>query len=205
MGKQKYQLQIERFFKKSPVVDFKSIERIIKGKKNIKQYTKQLIGNLIKKGKIIRLTKGYYTSHEEITLIVFCFQPAYLGLQNALSYHNIWEQQTVPIVLTTKKTRTGIRKVMGLNVIIKRISPKYFFGFDYYKDGDFYFPYSDIEKTFIDMVYFKMPLSDEIIKEFRKRIDKKKLNEYLKKYPKIIRKRVLSKFNKNEKKYLKHS
>jgi len=183
MGKQKYLLEVKKFFEKSPVVDFGSIERMVRSKKNIKQYTKQLIRNLLREGKIKRLTKGYYTSRDEINLIVFCFKPSYLGLQKALSFHNLWEQETVPIILTTQRIRPGIRKVMGLNVMIKRISPKYFFGYDYYQDGDFYFPYSDFEKTFIDMVYFKMYMDREVIKEFRKKIDKKKLNEYLKKYP----------------------
>ena len=189
MGKQKYLLEIEKLFEKSAVVDFKSIKRIIKNKKNVKQYSKKIIRNLILKNKIKRLTKGYYTLYEDITLIVFCFQPAYLGLQNALSYHNLWEQETNPVVLTTKKTRRGIRKVMESNVLIRNIDKKYFFGFDYYKDGDFYIPYSDIEKTFIDMIYYKLYMDAE----FKKRIDKKKLIEYLKSYPKNIQKRVKSK------------
>jgi|SRR3989339_265448 len=193
MGKQKYLLEIEKLFEKSAVVDFKSIKRIIKNKKNVKQYSKKIIRNLILKNKIKRLTKGYYTLYEDITLIVFCFQPAYLGLQNALSYHNLWEQETNPVVLTTKKTRRGIRKVMESNVLIRNIDKKYFFGFDYYKDGDFYIPYSDIEKTFIDMIYYKLYMDAELLKEFKKRIDKKKLIEYLKSYPKNIQKRVKSK------------
>ncbi len=190
MGKQKYQLEIEDLFKKSPVVSFKSIERLVKYKKKVKQYTKQLISNLIKKNKIKKLTKGYYTSHDEISFIVFCFKPAYLGLQDALSTHNLWEQETIPIVITTKRVRQGIRQVMGVNVFIKRILPKYFFGFEYIKQGDFYFPYSDIEKTFIDMIYFRQPLDEEVIKEFKKKINKKKLDSYLNKYPNIIRERV---------------
>ena len=184
MGKQKYLLEIEKLFEKSAVVDFKSIKRIIKNKKNVKQYSKKIIRNLILKNKIKSLTKGYYTLYEDITLIVFCFQPAYLGLQNALSYHNLWEQETNPVVLTTKKTRRGIRKVMESNVLIRNID---------YKDGDFYIPYSDIEKTFIDMIYYKLYMDAELLKEFKKRIDKKKLIEYLKSYPKNIQKRVKSK------------
>ena len=51
MGKEKYQKKIEELFKKSPVVSFNSIERIIRNKKEIKQYTKQLIRNLLLKEK----------------------------------------------------------------------------------------------------------------------------------------------------------
>src|SRR3989339_2272434 len=193
MGKTIHLQKVKEYIAKSPVVSFESINRIISQKKKVKQYGKQLIRNLIRQGKLKNLAKGYYTSWNDLSLTVFCFQPAYLGLQDALSYHNLWEQETIPIVLTTKKTRRGIRKVMESNVLIRNIDKKYFFGFDYYKDGDFYIPYSDIEKTFIDMIYYKLYMDAELLKEFKKRIDKKKLIEYLKSYPKNIQKRVKSK------------
>jgi len=191
MGKQKYLSDIEDLFKKSPVVSFNSIERIIKNKKNVKQYSRHLVRNLLLKGKIKKLAKGYYTTEDNISLSVFCFKPAYFGLQDALSYHDLWEQETVPVIITTRKVRQGIRKILGLNVLIRRISSKYFFGFEYIRDGDFYFPVSDIEKTFIDMIYYKLYMDKEVLKEFKKRIDKKKLKNYLKVYPERIRNRVL--------------
>ncbi len=191
MGKQKYQNIIMGLFKKSPVLNFASIERIIKKK----QYSKQLVRNLILKGKIKQLTKGYYTLTEDPILIVFCLKPSYLGLQNALSFHNLWEQETIPVVITSKKVRTGIRNVFNSNVLIRRIDKKYFFGFEYLRQGDFYLPYSDIEKTFIDLIYFQEDLSKEVIKEMLKRIDYKKLNSYLKVYPKKFQKKVLNYFN----------
>jgi predicted transcriptional regulator of viral defense system len=188
MGKQKYQKEILEFFKKSPVVDFSSIRRIIKEK--TPSYTKQLVRNLIIQGKISKLAKGYYTIHDDNSLIVFCFKPSYLGLQHALSFHNLWEQETNPIVITTRKIRQGVRVVMGRNVILRKIDKKYIFGFDYYLDGDFYLPYSDVEKTFIDMVYFRQPLDKEVITNFKKKIDKKKLSSYLKNYPIKLRRKV---------------
>lgn len=187
MGKQKYQTRIMELFKKSPVLNFTSIERII----NKKQYTKQLIRNLILNGKIKQLTKGYYSLTEDPALIVFCLKPSYLGLQNALSFHNLWEQETIPIVITSKKVRTGIRNVFNSNVLIRRIDKKYFFGFEYLKQGDFYLPYSDIEKTFIDLIYFQEDLSKEVIREMLKRINYKKLKSYLEVYPKRFQKKVL--------------
>ena len=64
------------------------------------------------------------------------------------------------------------------------------FGIEYKKIGDFYLPYSDIEKTFIDMIYFKQPIDKEILKLMNDKINKKKLKEYLKIYPDRIKKRV---------------
>ena len=194
MGKSKYITNVESLFKNSPVVSYSSIERIIKKRKKIKEYTKQLIRNLILKGKIRRLTKGCYTSYDDPSLIVFCFKPSYFGLQDAISFHNLWEQEAIPIIITTRKIRSGLRKILGMNVLIRRINKKYFFGFDYYQNDKFYLPYSDMEKTFIDMIYFKEKLSKETIKNIIKKIDKKKLNYYLSIYPRRIKKIVLGYF-----------
>jgi len=163
-------------------------------KKNEK-YIYLIINNLLKKEEIKKNTRGYYTINEDPSLMVFCLKPAYLGLQDALSIHNLWEQETNPVVITTKKIRQGVRKVFGNNVFLRRISGKYLFGVDYIKQGDFYYPYSDIEKTLIDMFYYKQYMDEELLKNFKKRIDKKKLNNYLKKYPKKLAESFKNKIN----------
>lgn len=195
MANKKHLDLVLELFKKSSVVEASSIKRIMKSKKNIKQYDKQLIRNLVLKGKIKRITKGYYTINEDISLGVFCFKPAYLGLQDALSFYNLWEQESIPVIITPKKVRQGIRKIFGANVLIRRIDKKYFFGFDYCKNKEFYLPYSDVEKTFIDMIYFKERINKETLKEIKKRIDNKKLDSYLKRYPKRFQKKVLKVLN----------
>jgi len=191
MGKEKHLRKIEELFEKSPVVSYSSIERIINDRRKT-EYAKQLVRNLILKGKIKKLAKGFYTIHDNPQLSIFCFKPSYFGLQDALSFHNLWEQETIPIVITTRKIRQGLRSILGVNVLVRRINKRYFFGFEYLPQDEGYVPYSDIEKTFIDMVYFKERLSDEAIKNITEKIDGKKLNSYLKKYPKNIRKRVLN-------------
>lgn len=189
MGKRKYLDKIEELFEKSPVVSFKSIEKII-GKKKTSNYAKLLINNLIKKKKIFRLAKGFYTKHNENSLLVFCFKPSYLGLQSALSHHELWDQGTMPILITSKNVRAGIRDVNGANVQIKKIDGKLMFGFEYIQDANFYLPYSDIEKTFIDMIYFKQDLSKETLANFKKRINLKKLKSYLGRYSKGLKKKI---------------
>jgi predicted transcriptional regulator of viral defense system len=189
MGKMIHLEKIKELFDKSPVVDFKSIERIIGVKKN-NNYAKLLISNLLKNGKIRKVGKGFYTKFIESSLSVFSFKPAYLGLQSALSFHKVWEQETIPIILTTKKVRRGIRKVMDSNIFIRNIDKRYFFGFDFVREGEFYLPYSNLEKTFVDMVVFNQKMDDEVIKNIKNKIDKKKLNTYLKRYSVKIRNRV---------------
>ena len=191
MGKQKYLEDIKNLFNKSLVVNSSSILSLIKNKKEFKEYQKQLIRNLILKKKIKRLTKGFYTIHEDPSLIVFCFKPSYLGLQDALSFYELWEQETIPVMITSRKIRQGIRKILGINVLIRRIDKKYLFGFEYKKQGNFYFPYSEIEKTFIDMIYFKQRISENVKNNMIKKINKDKLINYLEVYPKKFREKVL--------------
>jgi len=191
MGKIKYIKKIREFFKKSFIVDINSLKNFILKYKGNKNYIYLLLNNMMKKGEIKRITKGYYTIHEDPILAVFCFKPAYIGLQDALSIHNLWEQETVPIIITTKKIRQGTRKIFGTNIIIKRISSKYFFGIEYIKQGNFYIPVSDIEKTFIDLVYFRQKLDKNLIKNFKNRMNIKKLKKYVKKYPKKISNKIL--------------
>ncbi|MEK6890683.1 MAG: hypothetical protein AABX03_00945 [Nanoarchaeota archaeon] len=190
MGKKKYIDKILNLFDNSPVVDYPSIERVVREKNHRSSYTKQLIRGLIKNGKVMRITKGYYTTKDNYQLAVFCFKPSYLGLQDALSFHNIWEQETIPVIITTKKIRPGIRKVFGKNILLRKLNKRYFFGYEYLKDNDFYLPYSDIEKTFIDLIYFKQRVDEDTLKTIKSKINKTKLNLYLKKYPKIINKKV---------------
>lgn len=188
MGKQIHLKKIEVLFDKSQVVDFKSINRIIGNKKD--NYSKLLVSNLIKKKKINKIGKGIYTKYSEISLSVFAFTPSYLGLQSALSFYGIWEQETIPIILTTKKTRRGIRNIMDSNVLVRNIDKKHFFGFELVKEGNFYLPYSDLEKTFIDMVTFNQKMDKEVIDRMKSKINKKKLKEYLKRYNLKIRKKI---------------
>ncbi|MBI4140533.1 hypothetical protein HY485_01705 [Candidatus Woesearchaeota archaeon] len=186
MGKEKYLRKINELFVRSPVVTMSSIQKYIKNK----QYAKQFVHILLMNGKIKKLTKGAYTIHDAPQLIIFCFKPAYFGLQDALSYHDLWEQETIPVIVTARKTRTGLRKILGANVLIRRIDKKHFFGYDYVKQGEFYVPYSDIEKTLTDMIYFKEGLNNNVVKNIVESIDKKKLEKYLSGYKPAFRKKV---------------
>jgi len=195
MGKIKYIENIEKFIQKTPVFDISSLKKFILIKKGNRKYIYLLVNKLLKKGKIKRLTKGYYTIYEEPSLAVLSFKPAYLGLQDALSFHNLWEQETIPIIITTKKIKVGIRKFLNTNILLRRINKKYFFGFDYYKQNNFYLPYSDIEKTLIDLIYFKEKLSLEEMANIKNKINFKKLNSYLKIYPKKFREKIMRKLD----------
>lgn len=192
MGREKYLKKVEELFRRSPVVNADSISRVVRSKKRVKQYNKQLIRNLVLGKKIKKLAKGCYTVHNDPSLAVFCFNPAYLGLQDALSFHNLWEQEAIPVIVTARKVRLGIRKVLGMNILVRRIDRKYFFGVEYVKHGNFFLPVSDVEKTFLDMVYFKQGMDEGLVKNFKGRMDKRKLEGYLRRYPKRLKTMVLA-------------
>ncbi len=189
MGKIKHIGRIREFLGKTPVFSLSSLRRIV-GENN--PYLHILIHNLLKKREMFRITKGWYSSRDDPTLAVFCFKPAYLGLQEALSIHNLWEQETNVIIMTTKRVREGTRSVFNNNVFIKRIPPSLFFGIEYKQYGDFSVPVSDVEKTVLDMVFFNQPMDTNIIAAFRKKIDRKKIKEYLQRYDEQMRKNVLN-------------
>ncbi|MFH1072431.1 MAG: hypothetical protein V1743_03305 [Nanoarchaeota archaeon] len=186
MGKQKYQERIAELFAKSPVVEFASLQRII----GSAPYAKLSVSVALRQGKIKRLARGIYTIHDDISLSVYAFRPGYLGLQSALSYHRIWEQETVPVIITSRTTRLGTREIMGGNVHVHRISKKYLFGYTLYRDGQLYFPYSDVEKTIIDVVWFRQALDADAIKKAKRMMDTARLKKYLEAYPLSFRKKV---------------
>lgn len=179
--------KVREFLKRTPVANLQSISAQI-GDKN---YAYVTMNHLLKRGEVRRITRGYYTVHDDPSLLVYCLKPAYIGLQDAMSFHNLWEQETSPIIITNRKVRCGIRKVMGHNVLVRRISKEYLFGYEHYRHGDFSLPVSDVEKTFIDMVYFG-EIEKPIMREFETRIDRKKLGRYLRKYPTNFRNKILA-------------
>lgn len=154
-------------------------------------YLDLLLHNLVKTGELKRITKGKYTFREDIMLSGFSFSPFYYALQEALSLRNLHEQETNPVIITTKKIKSGIRAVSGNNIVLRRISSKYFFGFDMIKYYDIEIPVSDLEKTLIDFIYYKEPLSKETKEEILKKINKQKLKEYLERYPKRFKQKAL--------------
>ena len=181
MGKIKHLSKVRELFKKSPVVDISSLKKILGKKEN---YVYLMLNNLVKKRELFRITRGKYSRYEDPSLAVYCFKPAYLGLQDALSIHGLWEQETNTIILTTRIVREGTRQIMGSNVLLKRLPKELFFGVEYKQYGGFYVPISDTEKTFLDLVYFSQPLDKKEIEDLRKVIDVKKLQKYLHNYDK---------------------
>jgi predicted transcriptional regulator of viral defense system len=187
MGRIKYKKEFMDHFSGRKYFSIKDAELFLMQGGASKDYARLMLYNLRKKGEIKRLKRGYYSFDEDLDIVGFIFEPFYYGLQEALSLQGLWGQGTNPVIITTRKVRTGMRSILGRNIIIRHIQKKMFFGYEPKRVKDRFMPVSDIEKTLIDFVYFKSALPDDVLREIIKRLDRNKLERYLKKTNKYTR------------------
>lgn len=155
-------------------------------------YYKLVLNNLVRSGRIYRITRGQYTFHDEVQYVGFAFRPFYYGLQDALSIRNLWEQETNPVIITPRRVRSGVRTFLGRNYVIRWIERSMFFGYSLVGYGDFFIPVADTEKILIDMVYYHEFLPEEVKNEILRAVNKKKLQEYILMLPDYMKKRVIA-------------
>lgn len=186
----KYLKKFKDHFKKVPIFSTRDARLFLSRLGASKEYCYLLLINLEKNGKIKRLKKGKYSFHDDPTLASFAISPSYHGLQDALSLLDLWDQETNTVLITPRMLRNGMRKGFGGKILIRRINRKMFFGFESIRYFEYWIQVSDAEKTLIDFIYFKEPLQKEVLEKIKKKIDKKKLKEYLKKCPNWVRKKI---------------
>ena len=190
MGKVKYLKDFRNHFKSRSYFSIKEAELFLKQYGADKAYSRLMLHQMEKKGEIKRLKKGYYSFEEDLDSIGFLFEPFYYGLQDALSLQGLWEQETNPVIITTRKVRTGLRSFLGRNVLVRHIKKSMFFGYEPKRVGKVFLPVSDTEKTLIDFVYFRLTIPDYVLKEMAKKLDRDKLEQYLKRTDKYLIKKV---------------
>lgn len=186
----KYAKEFREHFAYALTFSTRDARLFLENKGASKQYAKLFVHNLMRRGELHAVTKGVYTFRQEMQVVGTAFPPYYYGLQDALSLHGFWEQETNPVVVTPRKVRPGVRTFLGNNYLVRRIDRKMFFGFQAVKYGEFWVNVSDAEKTLVDFAYFKAPLSKEALDEIKKKIDRKKLARYLTRTPAQARWRV---------------
>lgn len=173
-------------FKKTPTFTFKDVQRFLGSKGSKGKYTKMFIGSMLRTERAYRITNGSYSLYGDIEIVGFPFYPFYYGLGFALTYYGFWKQQANPHVITTRKVRVGTRAAFGLNFQVSKISKEMFFGYDYVKGQNFYYPVSDVEKTLIDVLYYDLHLEDYVYANILKTLDNKKIRKYLKRCNKKV-------------------
>ncbi|MFH1722496.1 MAG: type IV toxin-antitoxin system AbiEi family antitoxin domain-containing protein [Candidatus Altiarchaeota archaeon] len=175
-------------FKGQPCFTLQDAIRLLKPSEPA--YVTLMLHNLVKQEKLFRVRRGVYSAANDPQIVGFAFPPFYYGCQDALSLHGMWEQETNPVVITTRKVRSGLRSFEGSNYLVRRINRTMFFGYESMQYGEYWIPVSIIEKTFIDMVYYRQHMSKELINEFKKQIEKPGLQELLKRCPPRLAKQV---------------
>ncbi len=186
----KYINEFLRHFSKVPAFSARDAELFLMYIGSGKKYPKRFIQNMLAGNKIFRLAKGVYTVHRNSEVIGFAFSPFYYGLAYALSYYNVWEERANPVIITTKCVRTGTRKSLGINISVFKLPKKMFFGYTMVKGESFYYPISDLEKTFLDLLYFDIDLRKDTLYRLVKRLDYKKLKGYLTSSPAWLKKKA---------------
>ena len=179
MGKKVHIDEVRRFIGSTPVFRSRDVELLV----GERRYALLLLHNLAKRGEVHRVARGWYSAAEDPVVSVCALAPAYLGLQDALSARGLWEQETNTVVVTAGKAKPGQRQVFGSRVIVHRIDPRYFFGYDYLPYGAFLVPVSDLEKTLVDLVYFRESPGPDVMRSLARAADRKTLDRYLGRYP----------------------
>lgn len=179
MGKKVHIDRVREFIAGTPTFTPRDVAAIV----GDRGYALLMLHNLAARGEIHRVTRGVYSRLDDPVLAVFAFAPAYLGLQEALSMREEWEQETNVVLVTSGKAAPGEREVLGARVIVHRVSPKYFFGFDHVPYGGFDVPVSGLEKTLIDLVFFGESPGGEAFAGLLEKADGTVLDRYLARYP----------------------
>ena len=186
MGKTIHLDKVREFAAMTPAFSARDVEMIV----GDRAYALQMLHNLCRVGEFHRIAKGWYSLSDDPIVSVFAFKPAYVGLEEALGIHGLWEQETNVVLVSPRKVRPGVRTVLGSKVFIHRIEPKRFFGYDFMKLDGYFVPVSDVEKTLIDLFYFGKKPDREVLAEAGEKIDKKKLGGYLQSYEEALARRV---------------
>lgn len=188
MGRAVHLDEARRFARSTPAFKARDMELLVKDR----GYALLMLHNLAKRGELKRIERGWYSVHDDPVVSVFALKPAYIGLQEALSLRDLWEQETNVVIVTAGRSKPGVRTFMESSVVVHRIDPDRFFGFDYLRYGDFYVPVSDVEKTLIDLVYFGETPADDVLGNIAEKVNRATLREYLVRYPGSFGRRVMS-------------
>jgi len=128
-----------------------------------------------KGGTIVRIKRGLYSFPDalppELYLANKLYNPSYVSREFALSYHGIIPETVYEITsVTTKATRRF--ETVGKIYSYRRIKKTAFTGYTVEKQGGFTFRIADIEKAFVDSLYYRVLFNKKPISRF----DKNKIN-----------------------------
>ena len=118
-----------------------------------------LLHRYAQKGFVLRLRQGLYAFPDAIPSELFIanklYEPSYVSLEFALSYHGIIPENVYEITsVTTKSTRRF--KSLGKIYSYRRIKKSAFTGYTLMSQNGFTFFIAEPEKAFVDTSYFRL-------------------------------------------------
>lgn len=143
-----------------------------------------LLHRYAQKGFIIRIKRGLYAFPDALPPEPFVanklYEPSYLSLDFALSYHRIIPENVYEMTsITSKATRTF--EALGQIYSYRCIKKKAFTGYAVEKQKGYSFFMADAEKAFVDANYFRMIDGLKPMERLdRKKINRKKALNYAK-------------------------
>jgi predicted transcriptional regulator of viral defense system len=173
------------------VLDWHSFEKKLKNK-NILIFSRIDVGRIFgsksaaaslllhryaKKGFIVRVKRGLY-AFEGVSAIPTpylankLYEPSYISLEFALSYHRIIPETVYEITSVTTKSTQRFH-AMDKDFSYRRIKKEAFTGYSTVRQGAFSFFIADPEKAFVDLAYLRTIRQ----KDFLDRFNKKKINK----------------------------
>ena len=137
----------------------------------------KLLHRYQKRELITRVKRGLYTFAGETAvptpyLANKLYEPSYVSLEFALSYHRVIPETVYEITSVTTKSTQRFHAI-GKEFSYKRIKKEAFTGYATVRQGTFSFFIADPEKAFVDLAYLKTIRQ----KNFLDRFDKKKINK----------------------------
>lgn len=134
-----------------------------------------LLHRYTKKGFTKRLKKGIYTLYDisvpDIYLANKLYEPSYVSLEFALSFHRVIPETVYEITsVTTKSTKQF--NALGKTFSYHRIKKEAFTGYSVYRQRDISAFIAEPEKAFVDLTYLRLRKRKKVLNRF----DKEKLN-----------------------------
>lgn len=135
-----------------------------------------------KRGRITRVKRGLYRFSEQVLPDAYVanklYEPSYVSLEYALSYHRVIPESVYTITsVTTKSTRSF--NVQGKRFTYHRIKRSAYSGYHPYRQQGFTFYLAEPEKAFVDALYLRLRSGRPPMSRFAKeRIRKSKARRY---------------------------
>jgi predicted transcriptional regulator of viral defense system len=135
-----------------------------------------LVHRYTKRGYIVRAKRGLYCFADalppEYYLANKLYEPSYISLESALSYHRVIPETVYKITSVTPKSTRSF-ETLGRVFTYRTIKQRAFAGYALEKRGGFGFLIAEPEKAFVDTLYLRMLAGKKPLQRF----DKEKVNK----------------------------